>query len=63
MGEDDTSEDLIAALHRAATARYAADRVLEIWERHPELSVSQLLAILEGEAHEALVEVAHRSED
>lgn len=57
MGENDTSKGLIAALHRAAGSRYAADRVWELQERHPHLSVSQLLAILEKDAHEALVSI------
>ena len=55
MGEDDTSEGFIAALQHAAATRYAADRVLDLWESHPDLSVSQLLAMLENDAHEALV--------
>lgn len=56
MVEDETpSEDFIAALQHAAATRYAADRVLELWERHPDLSVSKLLAMLEGDAFEALV--------
>jgi hypothetical protein len=55
MGEDHTSEDFIAALQHAAATRYAADRVLDLWEEHPDLSISQLLAVLENDAHEALV--------
>lgn len=55
MGEEDSSEGFITALHHAANTRYAADRVLELWESHPDLSVSKLLAMLEKDAHEALV--------
>ena len=55
MGDGDTSKDFIAALHHAAATRYAADRVLDLWEQHPVLSISQLLAMLEKDAHEALI--------
>jgi hypothetical protein len=57
MDEDETQKRYAAAAHYAAT-RYAADRVWDLRERHPALTVSLLLAMLEKDAHEALSEVA-----
>jgi hypothetical protein len=57
MDEDETQKRYTAAAHYAAT-RYAADRVWDLQERHPDLTVSQLIAILEKDAYEALSEVA-----
>lgn len=57
MYEDETQKRYAAAVHSAAT-RYAADRVWDLREQHPDLTVSELLAMLEKDAHEALSEVA-----
>lgn len=57
MDENETQKRYAAAARCAAT-RYAADRVWELREQHPDLTVSGLLAMLEKDAHEALSEVA-----
>lgn len=57
MGENDIQRShIIAALQHAAATRYAADRVCDLREAHPDLTVSRLIAILEKDAHEALVD-------
>lgn len=57
MNEDETQKRYAAAARYAAT-RYAADRVWDLREQHPDLAVSGLLAMLEQDAHEALSQVA-----
>jgi hypothetical protein len=56
MGEYNAEKREAAAVQHAAT-RYAADRVWDLREMHPDLTISKLLALLENDAHEALVEV------
>jgi len=56
MGESGSRKQSTVAMHQASTG-YAVDRVWDLRERHSDLTVAKLLAILEKDAFEALVEV------